>query len=227
MLLVWSGGCDSTLLLHDLVKDSTENNPVKTIAIIHPQVAAMKEQRSARKMVLKWMKKNGHHIHHQEVEVKHTGELIRCNGSNGVAAGNGGISQYTMWMFTALNYLDAEEDLYMGYIHGDDIWWYRHEIWESFRHLLYIMGKKGELKFPLGHMKKSKIIESLKERGLYNLIWYCETPNKGKRCGRCEPCIKHDVSIFERQIQKSRNEITDSPKMRRKLKKRYKTKRKT
>ena len=216
MLVLWSGGCDSTLMLHDLAKNSTEYYPIRTISVIHPQIFAMKEQRAARKKVLKWMKKHGHHIFHQEVEIKHSGEKVLCDGSAGAYAGDG-ISQYAIWMLSAVNYLLAEEDLYLGYIQGDDIWGYRYQIEESFRLLLQIMGKKGEIKFPLDRKSKPEIIESLKSRGLYSLTWHCETPNrKGQRCGTCHPCIKHDVSIFEAQIKKTRSKPTEIGAKRRK-----------
>ncbi|KKM65846.1 hypothetical protein LCGC14_1487170 [marine sediment metagenome] len=204
MLVLWSGGCDSTLLLHDLAKNSSEYHPIRTISVIHPQIAAIKEQRAARKKVLRWMKKSGYHIFHQEIEVKHSGENIFCNEHEGAYAGNG-ISQYPIWMLSAVNYLQAEEDMYLGYIKGDDIWDCRYQIEESFRLLLHIMGKKGEIKFPLDRHSKPYVIQALKERGLYDLTWYCEDPDrKGKRCGVCHPCIKHDVSLYQIELVNKR-----------------------
>ena len=112
----------------------------------------------------------------------------------------------------------------MGYISGDDIWYYRHEVEESFRLLLYIMGKEGEIKFPLERTKKTTVISSLKEKKLYDLTWYCESPDKGKCCGRCDPCVKHDTALYEIKMTKKRLDTVQTTVS--KKRKRKKTKKK-
>jgi len=208
-VLLWSGGCDSTLVLSNLARDSTENNPVRTLAVIHPDVKAMEEQSAARKKVLKWMKGKGHHVLHQEVEFKHSSESVLCPSLDGVRTGSGA-NQYPIWLVAALSYLEVEEDLHVGYIRGDDIWEFHHDMQESFKSLLRIVGKKGELKFPLDRTKKTDVIDRLKDRGLYDLTWHCETPRKGERCGTCDPCIKHDVSLYELELNKKRWDLTET-----------------
>jgi len=52
-LVLWSGGCDSTLVLWDLLQKQSPNDPpIHTLSIDHFAVCAGKEQASARSQIL-------------------------------------------------------------------------------------------------------------------------------------------------------------------------------
>ena len=58
-LVLWSGGCDSTLILHRLAKKASKENPVRALTVEHNRVGALNEQRAARRKILAWMKRKG------------------------------------------------------------------------------------------------------------------------------------------------------------------------
>jgi 7-cyano-7-deazaguanine synthase in queuosine biosynthesis len=195
-LICWSGGHDSTLALLQLARKASSDNPVKALAIVHPQILAAEENRAARKAILAWMKAQGYFVIYQEVQIKHkkgyewndsriphAKRVITCENNHGAM-------QPQIWISTASLYLDKDEDLHMGYIRGDDVWHYREWVCDLFYNLKTLMYKTGSLQFPLEWTEKYEVIDQLKACGLLDLCWTCETPIKGQPCGGCSPCEK-------------------------------------
>lgn len=193
-LVCWSGGHDSTLALLQLARKACWANPVKALAIVHPQIPAEAENRKARKAILAWMKAQGYFVVYQEVRIKHqkgyewNDARTAHDKRTFTCTSNGGAMQPQMWIATAALYLEEDEDLYMGYIRGDDVWHYREWVCDLFYNLKTLMYKKGTLQFPLEWTAKYEVIGQLKECGLLDLCWTCEAPADGKACGRCTPC---------------------------------------
>lgn len=223
MLLLFSGGCDSTSLLYDMMssieyKSSIPNSEkgvykieysgtyglypylesVRAISINHEQVPAAEESRKARSAIIASLLKKfpSKTLYHTEVTIA----TSSIHTSKSQVSIGGGLIQPTLWMLQAAQYLDESEDLYVGYIKGDCIWHYKHELITAFNCLQQISHRTGKLIFPLEWTTKIEVIKHLKQNHFYNKTWYCERPVNGKRCGRndrlkCNSCKTHDFSI--------------------------------
>lgn len=215
MLCLWSGGCDSSLMLYDIVqatlqpivKDGTKqyrmcgnfidydpDEKINVISINHEQVPAKEESKKARKKLIEILSKRfkQKRIFACEVDIVNGGDypLSVCH--------NNGIIQPTLWLLHAAQYLDASEDLYVGYIRTDDIWHYKQDFIAAFELLQKLANRTGKLIFPLEWYTKHDVIKSLKQVKIYQHVWYCENPHNGKRCRgihKCHPCDEHDAAL--------------------------------
>ena len=198
MLVVWSGGCDSTLVLWNLLHDKENNTNIRTISITHPALGASKEQAKARKLILKKLRDQGHRIQHIEIEVNATGAQIM---------GSQNLPQATLWLGVVIPYLIDDEDLYVGYIRTDDIW---HEIQEyrwAFQYLAHVCGRGGSLQIPLMLSHKCDVIKQLRKARLLSLTFYCETPIKGKPCKKCCSCLTHACGLHRLKLTSKQDAI--------------------
>lgn len=189
-LVLWSGGCDSTLVLLNLLKEHRAENKgwVTTVSFNHDNIAASKESRAARRSLQAWFKKERYLHLHSEVTISHSGYREVEKGD--------GLSQPAIWLTHALNYLKVEEDLYAGYIQSDDFW-HRFDGFEmATKGLFQMIGKKGKVYFPLQWFSKAEVIKDLEKAKILNLCWYCESPKSGKPCGNCPPCRTHITAEF-------------------------------
>lgn len=198
-LILWSGGCDSTLALIRALNDwKRENNSpahtpegekphvpneklrVRTISLVHPNVPAIYEQRNARNAIREALKKQGHEWDHTEVTVYNhsiNGKLD-SNGEFGAegAGENGGIVQPLIWIPIAILYLKSDEDLVLGYIKGDDAQYYLTTLRNGFDNLQWVAGRTGKMLTPLDCTSKAEVIHHLKEAKIYKYTWHCEDP---------------------------------------------------
>ena len=70
-LVCWSGGCDSTLLLHELARvHGTPSNPIRAISIVSTQVTAGKKEKGARDRLMRTFRKEGLHVELSELELR-------------------------------------------------------------------------------------------------------------------------------------------------------------
>jgi len=179
-LILWSGGCDSTLLLFDSLVSGKD---VRTIAVNHDQVLACPYEKRARRRLIKEFRARGYKFPHCEMTIK--------AAQRGITLGDGahGLAQPNIWLFAGTGYLNDGEELAVAYIRGDDIWHYMEWYKYAFTYLLAINMKSCDLVFPLEWMDKGEIVTKLKLEGLFEHVWYCELPRKdGRRCGKCASC---------------------------------------
>ena len=185
-LVLWSGGCDSTLVL--LWALQAKNAHVRTISLTHPQLGANAEQAAARKKLKKKLEKK-------------YGKF----GSLEFSLGDGVINQYgmvqpVMWITNAAMTLLEHEDLMVGYIKGDDVWHYQSEIFTIFQICQKLTKKKGEILFPLEWVDKGEVIRYLHEEGLLKDTFWCERPKSiGILCGECGSCEIH--SMYKKRVK--------------------------
>jgi 7-cyano-7-deazaguanine synthase in queuosine biosynthesis len=191
-LVCWSGGCDSTLVLYDLAIKATKEDPVRALSIVSPQFPAIEAQRHARERIKQWLKKKKVPlIDYNEVELKYD------NRSDFSMETGGGLIQPATWIPIAATFLKEKEDLYLGYIRGDDFWHYQAQAYWAFKYLQEISRKQGVLKTPLEWQTKDDVIRKLKEIGLFKLCWTCERPSpKEKSCGKCVPCCSMNSALW-------------------------------
>lgn len=219
-LILWSGGCDSTWLLYDLIRgvkaedrqisspgdksadkpgenaaDQKQAGTVRALSIIHPQVAARDEQRAARASFTRAMARRKLGFQHAEYLIEQYGHF------SSFPSFGGGLTQPMIWLPTAYMYLHNEEGLYLGYVKGDDFWHWKADVIHMFNMFNNITGKNCTLHFPLEWTFKAEIIQSLQREKLYHHTWHCESPKavgKGtKKCGTCHPCMVHKTALWQ------------------------------
>ena len=196
--VVWSGGCDSTALLHDLACCASHSNPVTAISNVSSLIDQNKNinEAKARDKLKRRFKKDNLPIKYIETNYSVEGDFN---------LGNSYCSQPFLWFAAVLPLLDANACVNFGYVSGDSAILNLLSLKEHFEEISKIACLSPvEIKFPYVHYEKSGIIGYLHDNGLYDLTWYCETPEKknGPPCGTCTPCITHDVALYRREKHK-------------------------
>ena len=112
-LLMWSGGCDSSLVLAEHLK---LGQPIRTIGVSHNNIRVSSKLVEVRKKIMEWY--GSVKWAHSEIELTH-GKRCDVDAFDGK---EGGLVQPGIWLSVASQYLDREEDLILAYIKGDDVW---------------------------------------------------------------------------------------------------------
>jgi 7-cyano-7-deazaguanine synthase in queuosine biosynthesis len=205
-LVLWSGGLDSTLILHDLAKeqrDGTLYHPhgIRALTIHHPQVGYHPPTLAASQKKLKDVfRKSGFTINYLDVTLSQSHAGWR---SEGFVAGTSFNPQMVLWLTLSAHYLQGNEDLYAGYIRTDDAWHNIGNLWMAFNGLQSLAGRSGTMRFPLEWQRKADVIRRTREHGLYQHCWWCEESDpkkldkKTKRCGKCTSCMTHDAGEWQ------------------------------
>jgi len=191
-LIVWSGGYDSTLLLNNLAKESSKENPVYAFSFIPNYIDSLKlkKEGQAQKNYLKYAKTKGYHIEHN---------IITISSS---ACPSYGWGQQKSWFTFILPYIPDECDVYFGYVQGDCIWLAisnMYSIFEKYKYLGSCLNSK--LDFPFAYKEKWEILRDCRDSGIpKNCFWTCENPKKIKgqirTCGKCDPCFHLKTAKF-------------------------------
>lgn len=186
-LVCWSGGCDSTLALHDVAR--AEGNTARAVSVVDSRIARNDEAKAARAKLLRRFKRVGIAIKHTVVEVSQAGDFnIETPG---------GLYQPTMWLSAAILFLGANDDLCFGYIKSDDFWHHRAAFEEAFRCCQLMRYGAGQLRFPLEWDSKAEVIQRLQDLKLYSACWWCEAYQTGRPCRWCSPCMTHRKALWE------------------------------
>jgi 7-cyano-7-deazaguanine synthase in queuosine biosynthesis len=195
MLLLWSGGCDSTFVLAERLK---AKEPVRTISIVHPQFNHNEEQRLARKRIVGHFKRKKIVWPHIEVVVQQKypfGHKDHMQMGGYLPA---------IWIGIACAYLDDDEDMGIAYIKGDNAIHSLGVLRDAFNFLNVLGGRSGKLVLPVEWYSKAMILDGLKRHKLLRKTWWCESPKKGRMCGRCSPCMTHKTA---RWVLANRNDF--------------------
>jgi 7-cyano-7-deazaguanine synthase in queuosine biosynthesis len=191
-VVIWSGGADSTYLLHKLLTNSTQHWPVIALSIDkHTQLhqGLLEKQREARENYKAFVKK------------KHVGFLkhrvVRVETDAALDIG----SQVALWISSLVPYVGKGQELNFGYIRGDTFWHERRHavaMIEAIHSIHYYPNdEKITVKYPIEWMQKHEVLEGLKKFGVPNKCWWsCEKPENGKACGRCDKCLELEVGRF-------------------------------
>lgn len=186
-LVLWSGGADSTLVLLRLLK---KKKPVRAISILHPQVMSGPRENLARISMAARFREDGYHLEHATIELKQDLFFIESVG---------GLTQPALWIPLALSYLRKDEDLYAGYIKGDDFWHYNAWAQQAFVGLNGVRGNYGSrFLMPLEWMEKAGVLKELYKKfpKYAKMVWYCEE-NRIVPCGSCASCRIHSAAMKE------------------------------
>lgn len=187
-VVIWSGGCDSTLLLYEVAERySTKDRPVAAFSINHYLVNDKKteKEKESREKILTELRARGLHVIHREITV--TGDLSCYNYT-------GGMQSY-IWLTSVLPYVKKDSTVYLGYMQDDDNSTFSLEQ-DMVKMMCRMLGKKVDLLAPYAIHDKEAINTRLMELDLYDLTWTCEMTTDGKRCGHCKPCKLQQKTIL-------------------------------
>ena len=113
---------------------------------------------------------------------------------NGLFGGNVHNGQPTLFLCQIMCIVPIDSNIHFGYVFEDSFWHGKQLFINAFSKLKELRSVGGEynfsLYFDLEWIHKKDIIKSLKKDGLLKLIHTCETPVKGKPCGKCLKCIE-------------------------------------
>lgn len=190
-IVVWSGGMDSTTLLHKIATEADKNDLVIGLSIIASQIDKTKTimEKQARKKYIEFAKKKKIKIRLHTIKIHSTLNMAQE-----------GWIQQTLLFCTVVPFAMKNCKLYFGFVQNDSICSgvaYLHNAWEQ---LIFLGGKdKAELVFPFLYMKKYEVLELFnKYRIPKKCVWTCETPVKKKtkihKCKKCGPCIEAELA---------------------------------
>lgn len=208
-IVVYSGGCDSTLVLYKVCERAKKlGKRVYVLCIDSEECATSAEhymEERARDIFIEYMRKRG-------VEIR----KFQFNASLNVPhdyvyeSDNGGNPQATIWL-SAITYLSGYTlrgwNVYMGYVSGDCTIRSISDINNAFYYITEVnLGNSIRIVLPLQFRAKTWILEELHKHNIYNFTWYCENPHDGiirnweksfKPCNECHSCRTHIMALKE------------------------------
>lgn len=218
VLALFSGGVDSTYMIHQLLL----TGPVEAVQIYYNQCVTMRDaEYEARKKIARWF--------HEESERGHLYPLVMKEFNVNINDGNMGwdFGHIPHQILAALHHTHNREykSVAIGYVNGDDsvpVVGYIQKAWQYLVRALHLGDTPHpELTFPLIMTDKSDIIARLHPQLLEMAVW-CDFPTPEgdgyKTCGGCESCIDHYCALernrlrMEKPLFKIRDELEKSVK---------------
>jgi len=203
-LFLMSGGLDSTYMI---LEELESGNNIDILTIYCGQdVNKYKREKQAIKDILNALKEIKNEKDKKDIKF---GKVIKwfvvddgLDFRGGILNNHVCLCQPPSWIITSIYVLQPyHASLNIGYITGDSIIGMLDYLVYIFENLTYItFGKTTNLLFPLcrpnGNVMaartKEQVVNALKDRDLYHLVWTCEFPyernNEIIECGDCHPC---------------------------------------
>lgn len=196
----WSGGCDSTLLLYELLE---AYGPDKVVAISYkyPWLGEKKAAsefacREAFKAKLRASDKKYSQINHIELTVNEE----RISGKF-KSVDSCGLPQAVAWLLSVPLYAHEDTYIYTGAIRNDDLTLHLEQYHHLFEGLSGVLWKKMYLREPYLYFTKTQVLEKLFRYNLYDVTWFCEFPlDIGEPCydgTYCMSCRTHTSALTE------------------------------
>lgn len=184
-IVIWSGGADSTLLLHDALLVNPRG--VVALTLDHTQVNDRMQrhlQYEARCRYLSWVRKTlGYRVDSRVIKV------VLSKDAGAV----GDVGQHGLFLAHLFPYMVGERgtknEVQFGYIRGDDFWHWRTAFRKAFDGFASVAYSELELSFPLEWTRKKEVLERLtKAKVPDNAWWTCDRPKSRRACGKCIKC---------------------------------------
>lgn len=198
-VVVWSGGADSTYLLHWYATCSSIQNPVHAITVdSHSQLNKkfMAAQRAARGRYLKFAEKLG-----LPIEV-HT-VIQDCSEKISIGIGKNTSAQPMMWLCSIMPFVKDDDVVCFSYISEDGIWHHKRDFEDVFDSICRLKNIDAKLHFSLENFRKYQVLQKLTEYGIKdNMWWSCENPQNKKPCGICYKCCELKLADIKFEMDK-------------------------
>lgn len=199
IVLLWSGGADSTLLLYkllDVVKGTDKKIYAISVMMDGLDYRKVYKEKQCRENILDRLKSEGiYNVVNEEVKL----ELPKTSRTYPK-----GLVQPVIWLANCIPFMSDYTKLFLGYHRGDDFWYLDDKFVDALNSLALIAGKRFDFYAPLGYMNKEDILKELNDRGIED-FWFCEEPNgfigdnenvdSVERCGQCTPCKTYDRAM--------------------------------
>jgi len=197
-LVVWSGGLDSTLLLHNLAKNSSEKWPIQTFSFIPDFIDQLKleKEQEVRKNYLRYAESLGYHIKPHTIKISSS------------TYPTDGWSQQKSWFSFILPYIPDNCEVNFGYVMGDCVWLAVSNFYKIFQEFKYLGSfENSNLKFPFAFEEKWEVWQKFLEAEIpLDCFWTCEKPRRIRKkivpCGKCEPCMHLKSAKYNLSIRK-------------------------
>jgi 7-cyano-7-deazaguanine synthase in queuosine biosynthesis len=198
VLVLFSGGIDSTYLVHDNL--SKGNTVIPAYIEIKNNFSKIRLEKIVTKRLVNKFR-----------ELEYPGELRNLvKHSIGVDISNEigfGFAQLPAWIFGLMYSInDYIDEVQIGYVMGDEIISYLDDIKKLYNSFAPLhTGKLPKLTFPLIKKHKENMFNEFPEE-ILELIMYCECPEyenrKYYKCGECKPCrmYKHIHDLDDTKI---------------------------
>ncbi len=204
-IVLWSGGCDSTLLLYQLSK----SNPDKSVHAVSictsyaPDAIEIKREKVCREKIKKHFNEMGiNNILYTEINVD-----MPLNEE---------FESWTSLMFFPIiylgnitPYLKHGDIVYQAYIKEDIELHFKYPILNLAKLVSAIIGVNFEYKFPFEYKSKIDVVDEIIKLGLLDKVSWCSHPLKdGSPCKKCRSCIMHYSALYGLKLKKG--EIDES-----------------
>lgn len=210
ILILFSGGLDSTALLYKQLTETKNNIKVAYVDIKNNVNKTIAEKKSRTKILNILNKQYPHRI-----------ETIPDNVELGIPTGNYscyGLPQLNIWLFSAVYLCRHIDEMHIGYVCGDEAISFIDDIQRTWRaiQILHPELKNTNLKFPLKKHLKTELYHGLPSDIREHLHW-CENPkindNDIINCNKCRSCLRWNMLNYESfsvspQIKKYEPEVT-------------------
>jgi 7-cyano-7-deazaguanine synthase in queuosine biosynthesis len=199
-VVMWSGGCDSTLLLYEVASHfkslNTKVYAVSSTSPILDETKSKSESHSRDKIKAKLKELGLDNIVYITVNTD-VSETLGIDPYNHPA----GLPQAYFWSLESLVWTTQKCNLFMAYIRGDDFWHYKDDYYNMVYYASRLLRNGGDcIKAicPYEWITKSEIIVRLHYLGLLELVWSCELPHQvDEPCGNCTPCNHYHSALLE------------------------------
>ncbi len=198
LAVLWSGGCDSTVILHYLLnnKDVVENYEIRTFSFDINKIDNFesRDKQARTQLILEFEKRNLPKFKHTEhiLSNEQPVAIIRDKSLPGQLP--------AIWACISPIYLYPSEDLYIGYLKDEDAA-REQTLIETFYAGQKAFGHTGLLKYPLKSYFKEEIMKYLVEYNLNSLVNTCCWTNDFNNeknyyelyptpCWKCPSCRK-------------------------------------
>lgn len=195
--LMWSGGCDSTLLLYELI-DAYGAENVYAYSYNYPWLTENKRNSEfyhrelfKSKMRLKGSKYSD--FNHIQIDVTQKA----LNGRERYPS-NQGFAQAIAWCFSLPMYVENDDYVYTGAIKVDQLTVKLEEYHKMLNGIEGTLMRNIHFREPYITFSKRDIIERLIKYDIYDSTWFCEMPSEDNiPCGKCVPCLTHKEGLIE------------------------------
>lgn len=189
IIVLWSGGFDSTALLLGLIEkyfvDNTDDNiDIQCVSIDCPNCgeSKIKRETEAKNKIIKYIK--------DTYNVDIINSIINVDYSNFNVDNNQGVGQPLIWLLSAIPFIPDNSIIYPGYIKGDDALCFVDDIKNLVKYASNFQLKHIDINLKMRYADKREILIYFIEKhpNLLDVCTSCENLKVDDKCNLCVPC---------------------------------------